>query len=266
MEERQLEGILCRLDSGSADEAWEEFLEGFSPHVLQVIRLFEREPDPVGDCFLFVCQQLRAKGFRRLRRFRAEGPARFSTWLRAVVRNLCLDWHRRECGRQRVFKAVQALGALETAVFRCRFREGLRTQEALLTLRAPFPQLTEPELIAAEERIRKCLTPRQLWLLSLTPPRAVPLPLEDPDGHEGHLRDPHPSPEEQLSLTEQRAALARALSRLKASERLLVRLRFEEDLTLEEVARVTGLGNAQQAERRIREVLERLQKAIGGEA
>lgn len=263
MEDRQLEGILRGLGSRAPEPAWDAFLEACSPLVLQVVQLFERDPDPVGDCFLFVCEQLRAKQFHRLRRFRAGGPASFSTWLRAVVRNLCLDWHRRESGRHRVFRAVGALGPLERGVFRCRFREGLTRQETLLSLRSRFPELTETQLLASEERVRQSLTPRQLWLLS-RPTRAVPLALEGEDGTERPLPDPAPGPEEVFSLSEQREALERALLRLPDSERLLVRLRFEEGLTLDQIARVTGLGNPQRAERHINGLLERLRTAIGG--
>ncbi len=263
MEGRQLEGILHRLGSRAPEQAWEEFLEACSPLVLQVIRFFERDRDPVADCFLFVCEQLRANRFRRLRRFHLQGPACFSTWLRAVVRNLCLDWHRRESGRHRVFKAVAALGLLERAVFRCRFQEGLSRHETLLSLRCRFPELTEGQLLASEERVRHSLTPRQLWLLSL-PPRGVHLALESEDGRERPLRDPEPSPEEALAFSEQRELLERALLRLPDSDRLLVRLRFEECLTLEQIARITGLGNPQRAERHIKGLLEQLRTAIAG--
>ncbi len=263
MEGRQLEGILRRLGSRASEQAWEEFLEACSPLVLQVIRFFERDPDPVADCFLFVCEQLRANRFRRLRRFRPEGPACFSTWLRAVVRNLCLDWHRRESGRHRVFRVVEALGFLERAVFSCRFREGLSRHETLLSLRCRFPELTEPQLLASEERVRQSLTPRQLWLVS-QPRKAVYLALENEDGAERQLRDPDPSPEEALSFSEQRGLVERALRRLPDSERLLVRLRFEEGLTLEQIARITGLGNPQRVERHIKGLLERLRTAFAG--
>jgi len=60
-----------------------------------VVRRFERDEDAIADCYLFVCEQLSAKGFRRVLRFDPGGRARFTTWLCAVTRNLCLDWHRR---------------------------------------------------------------------------------------------------------------------------------------------------------------------------
>jgi RNA polymerase sigma factor (sigma-70 family) len=59
-------------------------------------------------------------------------------------------------------------------------------------------------------------------------------------------------------LSERRAALDRALEQLSKRERLLVRLRFEQELTLEQIANLLDLGNAQRADRQIKELLARL--------
>jgi DNA-directed RNA polymerase specialized sigma subunit len=63
-------------------------------------------------------------------------------------------------------------------------------------------------------------------------------------------------------LAERRSALIRALSRLERNDRLLLQLRYEEGLTLEQVSRLAGLGNAQRADRRIREILQRLREGM----
>ncbi len=52
------------------------------------------------------------------------------------------------------------------------------------------------------------------------------------------------------------------LAGLPPSERLLVRLRYGQDLTLEQVARVAGLGDPQRADRRIRKVLAELRRRM----
>lgn len=75
--------------------------------------------------------------------------------------------------------------------------------------------------------------------------------------------DPGPGPEALAARREQRRLLLQALSRLSSPERLLVRLRFEQGLSLDQVSRVTGLENAQQADRRLREVLRRLREELG---
>jgi RNA polymerase sigma factor (sigma-70 family) len=199
--------ILDALSSGAGENAWAEFLRLYSPLVLKVSWHFARDSDQASNCFLFVCEHLARDRFRRLRCFRREGPARFSTWLHAVTRNLCLDWWRREFGRQRVFGSVA---------------------------RRPRVEPLEDVRNDAED-------PR---------PREIP--------------DPGPDPETLAAESEQRASLARAVARLPAGDRLLIRLRFDEGLTLDQVARLTASGNAQAVDRRIRQIVKRLGEEIAG--
>lgn len=63
-------------------------------------------------------------------------------------------------------------------------------------------------------------------------------------------------------MAERRGALDRALDRLSKRERLLVRLRFEQELTLEQIAKLLDLGNAQRADRQIKEILARLREEM----
>src|SRR5205085_1351816 len=138
----------------------------------QTVRRLEPDGDRASDCFQFVCEQLVKDKFRRLHAYDPTGPASFSTWLRAVVRNLCLDLRRKEFGRLRDFRSISRLTPVDKEV------------------------------------------------------------------------------------------LGRALSRLTKPERLLVKLRFEDELTLEQIAGLLGLGNAQRADRQIKEVLARLRQDV----
>ena len=109
--------MLKGLGSRDPLPAWTDFLHFYSRILLQVVRLSERDPDYVSECFVFVCEHLSEKGFRRIRRFNPEGQALFTTWLRAVVRNLCVDWQRKEFGRPRMFRSVAQLSQLDQDVF-----------------------------------------------------------------------------------------------------------------------------------------------------
>lgn len=263
MDDPEVARILQQLGSPEPQAAWASFLALYSPLILQVVRLWERDSDEVGDCFVYVCEQLSGRQFRRLRQFQPEGPARFSTWLRAVLYNLCVDWHRREFGRQRLFRTVARLPRLEQEIFRRMYQEGLQLEEAVLTMQARFPGLNLAQAAEALERLRGVLTPRQLWLLTA----GKRSPTESDSADELAARgkeapDGAPDPEKLVVSNEQRAALADALSRLSAAERLLVRLRFEQGLTLRQVARLVGLADAQTADRRIKGVLERLRKLL----
>jgi RNA polymerase sigma factor (sigma-70 family) len=255
--------ILRRLGSEDRQAAWAEFIEAYSPIILQVIRCFEKDPDHVADAFVAACEHLSQNRFRRLRRFRPAGPASFTTWLRAVVRNVYLDWCRREFGRHRVFQSIARLPLVEQEVFRSVYWEGLGSDAAFVSLRARFPDLTREWLSSSIERIGQSLTSRQRWLLSIRRPTTVALD----DGSDrtspgDRVANPGPDPESLVVQRETEEQVVKALSNLAKSDRLLLRLRFEQGLTLAEVARLTGLENPQRADRRINKILEKLRNEL----
>lgn len=256
--------MLSALSSTERGTAWCAFLERYSGLIYHVVRRFDADPDRGGNCFLFVCEQLAGNDFRRLRKFELEGRATFSTWLCAVVRNLCLDWHRKEYGRHRVFGSVARRGATDQLLFELVFRRGLSAAEAREELSRRTVELSFTEI---EERIRElrgCLTSRQLWLLSSG--KAV---LESIDNEEGRFTtepaDPSPDPEAVATLRETNQQVSDAVASLTDSDRLLVRLRYQEGLTLQQVARLVGLKDAQTADRRLRDIIDRLRKTLGME-
>jgi len=224
VDERQISRILSGLGSGDKQQAWTDFLDCYSPVIFQVVRLFEVDADHVTDCFLFVCQQLSQREFQRLRRFKLDGPASFSTWLRAVVRNLCLDWRRRAFGRVRVFESIARLGVVDGEVLRAVYQDGMSPEDALLTLRPGFPDLTAQEVADSCQRIQGALSPRQLWLLGTQRPRFEPLDAVE-SRERGSLvagiRDPAPDPETLAARRQEQAAVRGALARLPTADRVL---------------------------------------------
>lgn len=256
-----------RAPPDAVDEAWSAFLAEQASLILQVVHLFERDADQVQDCFLFVCERLRRDGLRRVRRYREEGTASFATWLRAVVRNLCLDWRRHRDGRFRLPRAIARLPSLDQEVFRAVELRGLSENEAFHGLKALWSGLTREELSRAVERVRAAVTGRQSWLLLLRRPRMQSLSSgpagSDPAEGDARLVDPEADPERDAAAHERLSALHGALRDLPPEARLLLRLRFGQELTLEQVARLTGLSGAAQVERRIREALAALRDRLG---
>jgi len=124
-------------------------------------------------------------------------------------------------------------------------------------------------LVETEANVRESLTSRQLWLISARKARArgasqgpgVGLAEED-DAREQDPVDQRPNQESVLASQEQEEHLVAALARLPAPEPLLIRLRFEEALSLEQIAKLTGLGDAQRVHRRIADILGMLRKKI----
>jgi RNA polymerase sigma factor (sigma-70 family) len=265
MHDPQADGILRRLRSPDPRDGWAAFLDAYSPLLLAVIRLFERDEDSVGDCYLFACEQLSRNRFRRLLRFRVDGPASFTTWLRAVCRNLCVDWHRQEFGRHRVFESISRLPTLDQEIFTRVLVDGLSAEDAYLALHPRFPGLTADGIAQGIRRVQTALTPRQQWLLAVRRGRSAQSGVrqtEDPDELLSKTPTDAPDPEEWTALREEREVLVAGLARLSARDRLLIKLRFERELTLEEMAGLLHLGNAQQADRHVRRAVENLRVAI----
>ncbi|HWP55119.1 MAG TPA: sigma-70 family RNA polymerase sigma factor, partial [Pyrinomonadaceae bacterium] len=139
MAEQPDENILQQLRSSDPHEAWSRFLEEYSGLIFQVVRHLENDLDRSSDCFQFVCEKLSEHRFRRLLQFKPLGPASFSTWLRAVVRNSCLDWRRREFGRERPFRSISRLSDFDQEVFKQVYERGVPATETLPLLQSRFP-------------------------------------------------------------------------------------------------------------------------------
>jgi len=256
--------MLSALSSTERQSAWCAFLDRYSGLIYHVVLSFDRDPDRSGNCFLFVCEQLSASDFRRLRKFDQSGRATFSTWLCAVVRNLCLDWHRKEHGRHRVFGSIARRSALDQLLFEIVFKQGLSADEAREELGRRGIELS---YAAVEERIcelRRCLSSRQLWLLSSG--NTVQDSIDEEEGtYVIEPADPAPDPEALAALRETHKHVSAALTSLSDSDRLLVRLRYQEGLTLQQVARLVGLKDAQTPDRRLRDIIDHLRQALGME-
>ena len=261
-----LEELLQNLNSSNSSEAWEQFLSDYSAHIYQVIRRFESDADNAGDCFQFICEQLIENQSRRLRKFRGDGSATLVTWLRAVVRNLCIDWHRKQFGRHREFRSIARLSDFDREVYKVTYEHPVSPEQGFAELVTAFPGTTEKEINESRVRIEDSLTVNQRWLLSN---RSQKGKAREPNGFKHdenqvtHIVDASPNPESQIIEQQQRDKLSKALARLAPRDRLLIRLRFEEDLTLAEVGKLLDIGNAQRTDRQIKEILERLRKLLG---
>jgi len=260
-----IEEILVGLGTPEPSQAWADFLDCSSTLIIRVIGTFERDPDRVSECFLFVCERLSAKRCRKLRRCRVDGPASFETWLRAIVRNLCLDWHRQEFGRFRVFQNIARLTPLQQAVFRCVYERGCAIETAQVCLGSRFPGVSAQLVQVSVQRIEGVLTPRQQSLLLARRAHWDGTTARGPTGEEdllAELSDPRPNPESAAGQRERMAALQRALRHLPGEERLLIIFRFIREMTLEQVARIFHFKGTQDADRRIRKVLAQLRRKL----
>ncbi len=257
--------LLEALRSPNSRHAWVDFLDTYSPVLYQTARACTTSDDDAADCYLHICQRLAAGGYRRLLKFKPQGKASFTTWLRVVARNICLDWHRSQSGRHRPFKFLQRLSPLEIEIYNQRFVGGASPEETLQRLGPLFPGVSLSDLKDIEERLQGSLSSRQQWILATRkqPEFSASVAVAGEEEESGvNVPDPGPSQETRFVEQERLSRLESSVGSLPAQERLLVQLRFEQDLSLEEIARVCGLNDAQQVHRRLTAILKKLRTAM----
>jgi RNA polymerase sigma factor (sigma-70 family) len=158
---------LKQLATPAAGDAWKAFLQRYAGVLVSVVRQYQRDEQSINDAFLFVCERLTDNGFRRLQSWKPKEGARFDSWLRAVVANLCIDFLRTQTGRTRPPRAVEALGELQQRVPITGSGQHLNMAECLEALRPQFPDLNELSLAAVIADLNHNLDSRQHWRLKV---------------------------------------------------------------------------------------------------
>ena len=264
--DRAIALLLADLQLPGASNAWMEFLESYGPVLYQAARTYTSSHDAAADCYVYICEQLAHNRFKRLLKFNPKGRASFTTWLRVVVRNLCFDWHRSQSGRHRPFKSLQGLSPLELEIYLWRFARGASQHETLQQLTPHFPDVDLDELSAVEGRLQNSLSSRQHWILSTRRQSEIDTRVAvaggDDDPRMLEVADSQPDQETLLVAQQQREQLQKNLASLPADERLLLQLRFEHGLSLDEVARLSGLGDGQRVHRKLTAVLKKLRSLM----
>lgn len=250
--------LLRRLRSADAGAAWVEFLDLYAPLIMNTAGQFEYEQDRISECFLYACAQLNDNGFRRLLKFNTAGKATFRTWLGSVVFNLCVDWHRREYGRASLLPAISALPAFDQSVYRMVIEQGMGKETCFQSLKADFPDLTRELVAKAVARVYALLTPRQRWQISVRN-RGRKQAYGDPaQGRIDRLPDPAGGPEQEAQRQQELESLQIAIARLPAHQRLLLRLRFQEGLTLRKIAQLKYHGDTNATWRQVEAAVDAL--------
>jgi RNA polymerase sigma factor (sigma-70 family) len=195
------------------DAAWDDFVAIHSRLLLHVVRALTNDRDAAMDAYARVLERLREDEYRRLRAYVPDGRSRFTTWLVAVVRRLCLDWHRERFGRARTDASTEAREARER-------RRRLNT----LALDVGLAEFTEAVESATQE---------------------------SDDG-----------PEDRLRTLELHGALDAALATLSPSDQLLLRLRFDDGRSAQQIARALHYPTPFHVYRRLNALLAQLRATL----
>ncbi len=265
------DGELLELFQQQPNYAWRIFIDRYADLIYSIIRGLGFDYDQAMDRFVFVCEKLCEKHFRRLKAIRYAGSrGDLTPWIRQVVKRLCVNWAWSEDGRKRLLKPIAQLGPMQQRVFELYFWQGLLPSEIDERLRQEhFVDVEETSVFEALEQILSQISEKKLWRLvsNLTRARGS-LSLDAIDDESGLSWDvpaDEPDPEADLIQREQDRALKQALRHLPEREVLLLQFRFEHALSVREMAEIMRLE-----EREVRAVVDHslglLRKILKNEA
>jgi RNA polymerase sigma factor (sigma-70 family) len=162
--------------------------------------------------------------YRILRRF--QGRCTLRTYLYVVVQRLLVDYRRRSWGTWRPSVAARRLGPAASRLEALVHRDGRSVQEAIEVVRCGGPSATSTEALLALAKALPSRGPRRH--------ADCELPMDLPAGR---LASPDAMLDGELAVARIQAVVTEVVGSLDDDDRRLVRLRFEDGLSVAEIAR-----------------------------
>lgn len=180
-----------------------------------------------------------------------QGRSSLKTYLVAVVQRVFLDRLRRERGKWRPSAAAQRLGSIAEQLEQLLYRDGLLLTEAIEALRTNHGVLESVETL---QDLAARIPPRT---------RRVAESLDDygPEPVDRERIDPYLDLQSREASLRCQSAIERVMANLLPEERVVLRLRFEDDVSVADIAR-TLQRDAKQLYRRVDAILASLRQSL----
>ena len=178
------------------------------------------DPDEAEDFISEVQLRLVNDDYAIIRAFR--GRSSFPTYLAAVVTRQLLDYRNHQWGKWHTSAEAERLGEVATAVERAVYRDHYSVDEALATLVVEHPRLTRDEVDGLLAQLPRRVRRRMVDLDEATA-----------------VASPDTSLEAGQSQTALRVSgvVTAYIARLPKDEQLILRLRFESELSVADISR-----------------------------
>lgn len=238
---------LLNLFQQDASVAWQLFCEKYSDFIYICLRRAGFDYDEAMERFVYIFEKLCEQDFRRLKSVKYAGnEGDLTPWLRQVVKNLCVNWAWSEDGRKRLFGFVAEMPPRQQRVFQLYFWQGQTPFEIYENLRLEHDKTVElGDVFDGLETIFANLSEKKLWRLMSNLSRLKKTLSLDYENEEGNfvieaIDENAPNAEESLQKKEIFGQLNAALETLSTREKLVVQFRYEEAMTLSEIAKMLG--------------------------
>ena len=246
------------LRESDARRSWEQFLEGTIDTIRRAAGRATNDPEDASDAVAEVLAGFKADWPRLLERYREasrKADADFRVWLSVVARHRAIDFLRSRHGRTSLPRPVSRLPEWKRELWHLVVRRGVELTEAGAELerrglwRGTLEELAEVALEVRDTADAPRSRPRIVASGGTDEEPALDLPAPAPE--------PGATVEDNVS----REAFRQNFEELSPEDRFLLRTYFLERLTANDVARLTGLQNAEQVYGRVKSLVQRLRQA-----
>jgi RNA polymerase sigma factor (sigma-70 family) len=258
---------LLTLFQQQPEQAWRVFIDRYADSIFSLIRSLGFDYDQSMDRFVFVCEKLCEKNYRRLKAIKYAGSrGELLPWVRQVVKRLCINWAWSEDGRRRLLKPIQQMSPIEQRIFELYFWHGLLPSQIDECLRQEhFAEIEPATVFEALDNIFSKLSEKKLWRLISNHARARRLvsldSLDDESNVTWEPPDEQPDPEHGLLKREQDQLLQDALTYLPERQVLVLQFHFEHGLSPREIGGMLRLDEAE-VKNLVKTGIERLRRCI----
>jgi RNA polymerase sigma factor for flagellar operon FliA len=185
-----------------------------------------------------------------------EGRSSFRTFISMVVQRMALDYRIHEWGKWHASAEAKRLGEPAVELERILQRDGRTIDEALPLLQSKYEDVTRESL----QQLAAKLPPRALRRRSIPLDDAAPETLAHPASADESLL----AGDRRRASKEVSEMMSSALARFGEEDQLILQLRFEQGLTVAQIARVLRLDQKltyRRIERMMREIRRQLERA-----
>lgn len=232
-------------------QAWHSFIDKYADLIFSLLRGMGFDYDQAMDRFVYVCEKLSEKDFRRMKAIKYAGrQGEIVPWLRQVVKRLAINWAWSEDGRRRLLKPIQKMSAREQRVFELYFWQGFSPVaiEERLQLEH-FEDVTLATVFEVLDRIHSELSEKKIWRLVSNLLRAQRMvALDDLEAEGGAAFEPVAmslNPEDLFAQKEQAQQIRNALRSLSTRGALMIQLRYDDSASVAEIAAIMKMTESE---------------------
>jgi len=233
-------------DRKNKEELWAEFVRRFTKLILKIAWQYENDKEKVMDKYLWVLTKLSANDYAILCKFNnnsAKQTPKFTTWLVVVINNLCIDEHRSSHGRRRFPKALTQMIEKERKIFELYYWKNYSVEEISHTLSLDLNVVGD-----ILEKINETLTGHRNNAINVNKVEFTLL-------NEFNIPSDFNNNENEFEIL-----MEEWISKLTTEEQTVIRLRFWEDLSVKDIAQITGFNNEQKIYTLLRNALNTLRR------